>query len=380
MDNRWDWPQPQYLRLPVAQPWLSETERAYCNSALEKNWIGSNGPFNLRAETLLSEFFDQECLTVANGSVAIILALRALGIGPGDEVLVPDLTYAATASSVINVGAKPVLCDVNLDDWAISIGSMTAAITPKTKAVIVVHLYGQPADMRAQKEFCQQNNLYLIEDCAETFGGIYDGSKVGTFGDISTFSFFANKLITSGEGGAVTSANPVLISKMHLLRGQGMDPERRYYFLEAGYNFRMTNLQAAILSGQIERFTEIHQQRTHVENLYNELLAENSTRIINFPNRTSAPWLYTTTLKNISEPMRYQIAQQLALKGIETRPIFWPLSLMPAFSKYKQRHENTTALSISQSGITLPTGVQVDDEDIRLISRTINDYMGRNLV
>jgi perosamine synthetase len=347
---------------------------------LEKNWIGSNGPFNLRAETLLSEFFDQECLTVANGSVAIILALRALGIGPGDEVLVPDLTYAATASSVINVGAKPVLCDVNLDDWAISIGSMTAAITPKTKAVIVVHLYGQPADMRAQKEFCQQNNLYLIEDCAETFGGIYDGSKVGTFGDISTFSFFANKLITSGEGGAVTSANPVLISKMHLLRGQGMDPERRYYFLEAGYNFRMTNLQAAILSGQIERFTEIHQQRTHVENLYNELLAENSTRIINFPNRTSAPWLYTTTLKNISEPMRYQIAQQLALKGIETRPIFWPLSLMPAFSKYKQRHENTTALSISQSGITLPTGVQVDDEDIRLISRTINDYMGRNLV
>jgi perosamine synthetase len=256
---------------------------------------------------------------------------------------------------------------------------MNAAITPKTKAVIVVHLYGQPADMRSQKEFCKQNNLFLIEDCAETFGGIYDGSKVGTFGDISTFSFFANKLITSGEGGAVTSANPVLISKMHLLRGQGMDPERRYYFLEPGYNFRMTNLQAAILTGQIERFTEIHQQRTHVEHLYNELLAENSTRIFNFPNRTTAPWLYTTTLRNISESMRYEIAQQLALKGIETRPIFWPLSLMPAFRQFKQPDENTAALSISQSGITLPTGVQVDDEDIRLISRTINDYIGRNL-
>ena len=378
MDNKWDWPQPQYLRLPVAQPWLSEVERDYCNSALEKNWIGSNGPFNLRAETLLSELFDQECLTVANGSVAIMLALRALGVGQGDEVLVPDLTYAATASSVINVGATPVLCDVNLDDWAISIESMIAAITPNTKAVIVVHLYGQPADMRVLKVFCEQKNIFLVEDCAETFGGTCDGSKVGTFGDISTFSFFANKLITSGEGGAVTSANPDLISKMHLLRGQGMDPERRYYFLEPGFNFRMTNLQAAILTGQIERFAEIHQQRTHVESLYNELLGENSTRSVNLPNRTSAPWLYTTTLKSVTESTRYEIAQQLALKGIETRPVFWPLSLMPAFKQFKQSNDNASALSISYSGITLPTGIHVDDEDIRLITRTINDFLGRN--
>jgi perosamine synthetase len=306
-----------------------------------------------------------------------MLALRALGLGPDDEVLVPDLTYAATASSVINVGATPVLCDVNLDDWAISIESMTAAVTPKTKAIIVVHLYGQPAGMTALKDFCQQNNLFLIEDCAETFCGTYNGGKVGTFGDISTFSFFANKLITSGEGGAVTSANPALISKMHLLRGQGMDPERRYFFLEPGFNFRMTNLQAAILTGQIERFTEIHQQRARVENLYTELLGENTTRVVNFSNRTNAPWLYTTTLRNVTESMRYEIAQQLALKGVETRPIFWPLSLMPAFRQFRQPTGKNAAQSISQSGITLPTGNHVGDEDIRLITQTINDYIGR---
>jgi perosamine synthetase len=374
MGKTWEWPQPREIRIPIAQPWLTDLEIEHCNTALRENWIGSNGPYNHKTEEFLSSFFDQPALTVSNGSVALMLALRALGIGPDDEVLVPDLTYAASASSVVNVGATPVLCDVELDTWGISLGSMETMLTKKTKAVIVVHLYGVPANIEPILTFARKHNLYVVEDCAESFGATVNGKKCGTFGDVATFSFFANKLISSGEGGAVSTGNQEILQRMKLLRGQGMDPERRYYFLEPGYNFRMTNPQAAILFGQLERLTEIVKQRTEVESHYGSLLSDYSTGQSPRVNTVIAPWIFTTIFSGINSDTRYELAQFLADAGIETRPVFWPLSNMPAFEQF-ECDSNTNSRVIGSSGISLPTGIHVQYEDREKIAELIVSFM-----
>ena len=374
MESDREWPQPRELRIPIAQPWLTESEIDNCNLALRENWIGSNGPYNFKSEEFLSSFFDQPTLTVSNGSVALMLALRALDIGPNDEVLVPNLTYAASASSVVNVGATPVFCDVEIDSWAISLDSIKNMLTSKTKAIIVVHLYGVPADIESILKFAQTHNLSVIEDCAESFGASVSGKKCGTFGDIATFSFFANKLISSGEGGAVSTQNQELFQRMKLLRGQGMDPERRYYFLEAGYNFRMTNLQAAILFGQLERLTEITTQRRKVETNYGELLRDYIIGQLPKKNEISAPWIFTTTFPELNSDNRIKLAQCLADAGVETRPVFWPLSDMPAFERFKS-DSNTNTKIISSSGISLPTGIHMGYENCKEISELITNFL-----
>jgi perosamine synthetase len=378
MGDLWDWPQPDSIRIPIAQPWITELEIGYCNSALKDNWIGSNGPFNSKAEAFLSAYFNQPTLTVSNGSVALMLALRALGVGANDEVLVPNLTYAATASSVSNVGAIPVLCDVEGQDWGISVNSMSRMLSKKTKAIIVVHLYGVPANIESIIDFAKKHKLFVIEDCAESFGALVKGKKVGTFGDAATFSFFANKLITSGEGGAVSSSNHKVYDMMKLLRGQGMDPHRRYYFIETGYNFRMTNPQAALLLGQLERLPEITVQRQEVESHYQSLLGEYAIGPTPGSTSASAPWIFTTAFPLLDVGKRMKLAEQLAQNGIETRPVFWALSDMPAFKNLKRDRTPTTKV-ISSSGISLPTGIHVTHQDRVEIAATITDFL-RGLV
>jgi perosamine synthetase len=374
MENTWEWPQPHEIRIPIAQPWLTDHELSYCHSTLRDNWIGSNGPFNFKSENFLSRFFDQPTLTVSNGSVALMLALKALRIGSNDEVLVPDLTYAATASSVMNIGATPVLCDVELETWGISIDSMERMVSKQTKAIIVVHLYGVPANIEKVMEFAKRHGLYVIEDCAESFGATINNRKVGTFGDVATFSFFANKLVTSGEGGAVSTSNAELFERMKLLRGQGMDPTKRYYFLEAGYNFRMTNPQAALLLGQLERLDEITGQRREVEAHYQELLNAYTQGPVPLNGSNVAPWIYTTTFPLLNSEKRASLARVLANEGIETRPVFWALSDMPAFEHLKS-DVNTNTTTISATGISLPTGIHVSPEDRTQISKVIIKHL-----
>jgi perosamine synthetase len=303
-----------------------------------------------------------------------MLALKALRIGSNDEVLVPDLTYAATASSVMNIGATPVLCDVELETWGISIDSMERMVSKQTKAIIVVHLYGVPANIEKVMEFAKRHGLYVIEDCAESFGATINNRKVGTFGDVATFSFFANKLVTSGEGGAVSTSNAELFERMKLLRGQGMDPTKRYYFLEAGYNFRMTNPQAALLLGQLERLDEITGQRREVEAHYQELLNAYTQGPVPLNGSNVAPWIYTTTFPLLNSEKRASLARVLANEGIETRPVFWALSDMPAFEHLKS-DVNTNTTTISATGISLPTGIHVSPEDRTQISKVIIKHL-----
>lgn len=366
------WPQPEHLTCSVAETWLSDRESEYVNNALQSNWIGPGGVYNRSCEEKLSLLLGQNTLLVSNGSVAIILALKALGIGFEDEVLVPNLTYSATASSVVHVGAVPVFCDVEMDTWGISVDSMERMISSKTKAIIVVHLYGVPAKMSAVVEFARKHGLFVIEDCAESFLAESESKIVGTFGDISTYSFFANKLITSGEGGAVSTKNDALLEKMFLLRGQGMDPAHRYFFLTPGFNFRMTNLQAAVLLGQLDRLEDIKNSRSNVEKLYRKKLENYIEDQIVQDRDTRAPWLFTTRLKVLNLEQKLNAAQKLADLGIETRPVFYPLSSMPAFSAFKTDDYSCSTI-ISREGITLPTGHHLSHDKIDQICKILID-------
>ena len=376
-DEFWDisWPQPTNVEIHVASTSISEIEKSFVLDTLESNWIGPGGSYNKLVENFLSETLRQDTILVSNGTIAIVLALQALGIGPGDEVIVPDLTYAATVSAVVMVGANPIFADVNLDSWCIEVENIEKLITNKTKAVIVVHLYGNMGEVKSLSAFCKMKSLYLIEDCAEAFlAKDPEGKIAGTYGDVATFSFFANKLITSGEGGAVTTPNRILLKRMQLLRGQGMDPVKRYFFISPGSNYRMTNVQAAILWGQLQRLEEIFSTRKAQEVLYKESLSGIALTSIELPKSIRAPWLYTCRLLGVSLSKKVGLAKNLAEQGIETRPVFYPLTAMPAFRKFKGL-ENPNTRVIAEEGITLPTGSHVDDVTIKRISSLVLEFI-----
>ena len=214
---------------------------------MDSGWIGANGYYTKLVEADFSKHFEANALLVSNGSVALTLALVSLNIRPNDEVIIPNLTYAATASAVINIGAIPVLCDVELETWNMSPSELRKKITQKTKAIIVVHLYGLPANMDEINKIAREHSLSIIEDSAEAFGAEYKRKLVGTLGDVGTFSFFPNKIITSGEGGLVISIKSEVYKSMRLLLGQDMSENNRNYFLKPGCNFRMSELNACIL-------------------------------------------------------------------------------------------------------------------------------------
>jgi perosamine synthetase len=365
------WPQPSKIDVQVASPWVSLDDRRAVAEALSGEWVGPNSPWHDGLERNLFQRLGQTVLLTSNGSVALMLALRALGVGPGHEVIVPALTYAATASSVVNVGATPVFCDVDLDTWSIDVVAASKLVTQRTRALIAVHPYGVSADLPALMNLCGGMDITLIEDAAEAFGGTLESQSLGTWGAVGTFSFFANKLLTTGEGGAVTSRNPELVRRMALLRGQGMDPKRRYYFLEAGFNFRMGALQAALGLSQIERFDQILADRRALETRYDQLLSGIMTRPAERPGSERAPWLYTGVVGDGhpgGTPRR--LASALAKIGIETRPVFWPLPMMPAFRNYNAG-PIPNASALARRGISLPTSHRVTLDVAERISTII---------
>ena len=355
-----EWPQPDKIMTPLAKPSLSNFEKKSLLDVFESGWIGSNSPYVLETERSFSSFFNSKSLLVSNGSVALMLALRGLGIKSGDEVIVPALTYAATASSVCNVGATPVFCDVEIDSWQISVESMLSAVTTKTKAVIIPHLYGFPADLDRVTSALQGLGVSIIEDAAEAFAAKYKNKLVGTLGDVGTFSFFPNKLITSGEGGLCVTSSEKIYAQMKLLRGQGMNSQHRYFFDEPGYNFRMTGIQAAVLGAQPNRFNYLFEAREESQNMYQRILPKNCIVPTGNYDCTSSPWIYSCRLNGLSRSKKIAFAATLATLGIETRPVFYPLPLMRAFSHFTST-EIPHSRIISDQGISLPTGEHVSE-------------------
>jgi len=362
-----EWPLPDEIITPLAKPSLTEFEKEALLDVFESGWIGSNSPYVSRTESSFSSFFDSESLLVSNGSVALMLALRSLGIRNGDEVIVPALTYAATASSVCNVGATPVFCDVEINSWQISVESMMSAVTARTKAVIIPHLYGFPADLDTVKNALHGSGVFLIEDAAEAFAAKYKDKFVGTIGDVGTFSFFPNKLITSGEGGLCITNSQNTHEYMKFLRGQGMSSRYRYFFDEPGYNFRMTGLQAAVLGVQLNRLSDLFQSRGDSQDSYRRILPRKCLEPKARYNHTTSPWIFSCRIEGITSVVKVALAKKLASIGIETRPVFYPLPLMKAFSNFKSTRIDNSRI-ISQQGISFPTGSHVSEKTYEKIA------------
>lgn len=356
------WPQPEDIRLGVMDPWITGSEIKAVQDVVISGWIGSASPLVAEFEAALADYLGQQTLAVSNGSVALLLALAALDIGPGHEVILPAFAYAATASSVVRSGACPVFCDVNRDSWQLEFDNLASLVTEKTRAVILPHSYGVAGNLDAIARFCRNNNLYLVEDAAEAFSGAFDRKRLGTFGDIGVFSFFPNKLITTGEGGAVTAQDPSLVARMRLLRGQGMSDQKRYWFLEPGFNFRMTGMQAALGLAQLRRLDEISEVRVEIERRYEKLL----NKYLKIPEVSKlgfrAPWIFSGILREgFSGSAIHNLSLNLANQGIETRPLFYSLPSMPAFSRYS-RGSFPVAEALASRGISLPSSHHVTPE------------------
>ena len=360
-------------KIPLAAPDLFGKEEEYVVDAIRSTWISSTGEYIQRFE----QSFAQRCQTsaaigVCNGTVALHLALLALDVRPGDEVLVPSLTFVSTANAVRYVGAEPVFVDVDPETWCIDPKVMEDSISRRTKGIIAVHLYGHPADMDAINRIAGIHGLWVIEDAAEAHFASYKGRPVGSLASLATFSFYGNKIITSGEGGALTTSDPALELRIRTLRGQGVDPLRRYYFPVIGYNFRLTNVACAILCAQLERADELISRRRDIFSLYRKQLK--GIPGIGYQPIAEwaepAPWVFCITVDEEQYGSnRDQLMLALDQEGIETRPFFIGLNSLPPFREEAllRGDQLPVADRLSRIGMNLPTYVGLADKDISTI-------------
>lgn len=363
--------------IPVSQPDLSGNEQTYVAEAIASSWISSSGKFVDRFEREFAEACGGvTALAVCNGTVALHLALLGLDVRPGDEVLVPSLTFVATANAVRYVGAEPVFIDVDPQTWCINPALLERSITQRSRGIIAVHLYGQPADMDAIRHVAAVHGLWVVEDAAEAHFARYKDKPVGALGRVGTFSFYGNKILTCGEGGAVVINDPALAVRLRTLRGQGMDPARRYYHPVIGYNFRLTNLQCAILCAQIERAGHFMEERNRICRLYREHLHRSS---ISFqfapPDTMPAPWMMCIVLRD--EEIRDRVASKLAEREVETRPFFVPLHRLPPFRERSalRREDLPHTDRLARTGLCLPTYVGLRDVEVEQISQIVTDVV-----
>ena len=364
-------------RIPVLEPLLGGNELEYVTECITTNWVSSQGKFVQQFEKEIKDYTGSDyALAVSNGTVALHLALVSLGIGSGDEVIVPDITFGATLNAVILSGATPVLVDVDKKTWNMSLSQLEQSITDKTRAIMPVHIYGAPCDMRAIMDLAVAHDLKVVEDCAEALGSKINRKHVGTFGDIGTFSFFGNKVITCGEGGAILFKEQAIYERAKILRDHGMSPGRRYWHEEVGFNYRLTNLQAALGCAQFEQLPAFLKKRQEIYAWYTDYLS--SSELFEFQEllqeHTTSNWLFTVLLKKDSPIERDELIRKLAKLGIETRPMFYPMSVMPAFDTYPTNLIGNS-VDIAARGISLPTSVYLSKEEVRYISEKVIDVI-----
>lgn len=365
-------------RIFVAQPKMAGNERKYVLDCLDTNWISSNGKYIGAFEEVFAKFCGAKYAIAANnGTTALHLALVALGLKPGDEVIIPTVTYIATANAVRYCGATPVLVDVCADTMNIDPADIERKITPKTRGIIPVHLYGHPADMDAVNRIASKYGLWVVEDAAEAHGAEVNGKKVGTLGTCATFSFFGNKIITTGEGGMITTDDHELATRLRLYRGQGMDPNRRYWFPVIGYNYRMTNIQAAIGLAQMEGIETALADRERLAGWYDAELSDLIEQIVLPAQATWAKqvyWMYNIFLRHGNENRRDQVMRDLDDMGIETRPVFYPMHVLPP---YQEATSYPVADLWSQRGINLPTHQDLTRDDVERIARSLREALSK---
>lgn len=363
------------MRIPVYQPDLAGNERKYLLDAFDSSWISSQGTYISKFEESFRNYVgSQHATTVSNGTVALHLALHALGIGPGDEVIVPSFTYIASVNTITQTGATPVFAESKADDWLVDPQSISDLITPKTRAVMPVHLYGAACDMDAICEIATSHGLFVVEDCAEALGTLYKGQHVGSFGDVGTFSFFGNKSITTGEGGMVVVNDPEIDRKLRTVKGQGQDPSRRYWHSELGFNYRMTNLAAAIGLAQMERVDAFLTRKREIAALYRASLNGNHglTFQVISPHISSSNWLVSLLLPKGTD--RDLIMNKLASSGVESRPVFYCAHQMP--HHMRSNLSLPVAEDIAERGLSLPSYPGLSNEQVEFIADQLVSALG----
>lgn len=355
--------------LPVAEPDLGPLEERFVLEAVRSGWVSSIGEFIDRLEREFAQFCGvKHCIALSNGTVALHLALVARGVGSGDEVIVPDLTFVATAAAVVHAGATPVLVDVDPTTMCIDPELVERAITPRTKAIIPVHLFGHPAAMDALRDIAKKHGVFLLEDAAEAHGARQGGRRVGSLGDAGTFSFYGNKLITTGEGGCITTDDDGYAKKVRFLKDHAMSPERRYFHPEVGFNYRMTNLQAAIGCAQLSRFEEMRARKAAVLEMYREGL-EGSDITLN-PSGSGVEtvcWLVTAQLPGewSSDRLAALMRRMREEHSVDTRPFFVPLHALPPYrgATFISRGAAVSS-ALESSGLCLPSSNRLTRDDV----------------
>jgi len=358
--------------IPVAEPNLEGNELKYVEECIKTGWISSAGKYVTKFEKEFSKYCGvKHGIAVANGTLALHLALEALGIKKGDEVIVPAMTFVATANAVKYTGARPVFVDSEPKTWNIDPDKIKEKITKKTKAIIPVHLYGHPCDMDRIRELTEKHNIAILEDAAEAHGAEYKGKKVGSFSVISCFSFYGNKILTTGEGGMCLTDDDKLADKMRQLKDHGMSRERKYYHPIMGYNYRLTNIQAAIGLAQLEKIGQTIETKRRNAKLYNALLkdAKGITLPPEEPWAKNVYWMYSILIEPNCKLKRDEMMASLRDEQIDTRPFFIPLHKMPYLDEGLKL---PVAESLGEKGINLPSSTKLTKEQIEKIAKVIS--------
>jgi len=366
--------------IPVNTPLLEGNEEKYLVECLRTGWISSEGPFVKQFEGKFATYIGRkEGIAVANGSGALDIAIQALKIGQGDEVIMPTFTIISPAQSIVRTGAMPVLVDSDPVTWNMDVTQIENKITSKTKAIMVVHIYGLPVDLDPILQLCKKYGLYLIEDAAEMHGQTYKGKMCGSFGDISIFSFYPNKHITTGEGGMIMVNDSILAERCRKLRNLAFEPNgRRFKHHELGWNYRMTNMQAALGLAQLENIDKHIIRKREIGALYNEYFHD-LDYIELMPQQThyaqNIYWVYAVVLKDTILHNAEWIMQKLGEKNIGSRPFFYPMHLQPVFNTkgwYLDEHY-PVAERIAERGFYVPSGLGITNEEIKIVAEGIKE-------
>jgi perosamine synthetase len=366
-------PVPNFI--PVSEPCLTGNESKYLMDCVQSGWISSLGKYIPEFETRFADFCGvKHGISVSNGTTALHLALVAIGIGPGDEVIVPTLSFVATANAVRYTGAQVVFADSEPRTWNIDPVDIARKITQKTKVILPVHLYGHPAEMQPILDLASKHHLIVLEDAAEAHGAFYKNQRVGSLGKVGAFSFYGNKIITTGEGGILTTNDDALAEKLRFLRDHAMSPQKRYWHTEVGYNYRMTNMQAAIGVAQMERIEEFIQKKRHIAEKYAEGLSGIAS--ITLPPEAvwakNVYWMYSILLNENFPIQRDEFLRRLKEEGIDNRPFFYPIHQMPPYQGMGR--DFPVADDLSRRGLNLPSAVTLSDSDITRITDTIRKF------
>jgi perosamine synthetase len=367
--------------VPVNQPLLDGNEEKYLVECIRTGWISSEGPFVARFEDQFAARVGRKHgVAVSNGSVALDAAVVALGIGPGDEVILPTSTIISCAAAIVRTGATPVLVDCDPRTWNMDVGQVEARITPRTRAIMVVHIFGLPVDMDPLLALARKHGLKLIEDAAEVIGQTYRDRPCGSFGDLSTFSFYPNKHVTTGEGGMLVTDDPTLAARCRSLRNLCFKPEQRFVHDELGWNFRLTNMQAALGVAQLERLDKSIATKRRMGTRYTQLFKDTpgiQLPVARTPYAGNVYWVYGLVLDDAVPFDAKEAMARLAKLGIGTRPFFWPMHEQPVFRRMGLfgGEKYPAAERIARRGFYIPSGMALSDEQIARTAAAVQEIL-----